>query len=146
MVVLSKFIYLPKYSYKEFCDMILPKKYSIAKLISERYPPLHFTGFSYDTKSKLIDMFNAMVSAEKSNDNYRTILSTSPSTSAFDCFNMLKKDYCYGIYKDDIVNFMEENGKFMNSYEIESLIERLDKNQDGLISYNEFLAEVSPRH
>ena len=41
---------------------------------------------------------------------------------------------------------MEENGKFMNSYEIESLIERLDKNEDGLISYNEFLAEVSPKH
>ena len=46
--------------------MILPKKYSIAKLMSERYPPLRFTGFAYDTKTKLIEMFNAMIEAEVS--------------------------------------------------------------------------------
>ena len=48
--------------------MILPTKYSIAKLMNERYPPLRFVGFSYETKRLLIDLFTAMIEGEKSNE------------------------------------------------------------------------------
>ena len=126
--------------------MILPTKYSIAKLMNERYPPLRFVGFSYETKRLLIDLFTAMIEGEKSNEERRRVLSSMPNTTAFDAFNMLKKDYCIGIYKDDVIRFMEVNGKFMNPFEIKILIDRLDKNQDGIISYNEFLMEVCPKH
>ncbi len=41
---------------------------------------------------------------------------------------------------------MSENGKFLQPSEIALLMEILDKNKDGLISYNEFLSEIAPKY
>ena len=135
-----------RFDYNEFIEMILPRRHSIAKLISERYPPMRFVGFSNETKNALVNLFNAIIISEKSIEQNRYNLSTNPTTSVFDAFNLIKKSYCTGIYKDDLIKFMECNGKFMNAFEIEALITKLDKNNDGLISYNDFLAEVSPKY
>lgn len=40
---------------------------------------------------------------------------------------------------------MEENGASLTSFESELLMDRLDKNQDGVISYNEFIYEIAPQ-
>ena len=135
-----------RFDYNEFIEMILPRRHSIAKLISDRYPPMRFVGFSNETKIALVNVFNAIITSEKSLEQNRYNLSTNPTTSVFDAFNLIKKSYCSGIYKDDLIKFMECNGKFMNAFEVEALITKLDKNNDGLISYNDFLAEVSPKY
>ena len=49
-----------------------------------------------------------------------------------------------GIYKEDIANFMKKNKYILTNRENELLMERFDKNKDGLIDYKEFLNQISP--
>ena len=132
-----------RFDYDEFCDLILPRKYSIAKLMNERYPPSYFLGFCCETKKNLSALFNAFVDAEKSNDRLRQILSSTPNCSPYDSFNMIKKEFNTEIYKEDLEKFMEQNGKYMTLFESELLMQRLDKNQDGVVSYDEYLSEIA---
>jgi len=128
--------------YDEFCDMILPKKYSVAKLMSEKTVPNVFNGFNYETKKILFDIFNAMIQGEKSNENYRQCLFIG-NCNLCDIFNILKNKLNEGIFKEDLVQFLQENGKMLQPFEIDLLIDRLDKDQDGMINYNEFVEEFA---
>ncbi len=40
---------------------------------------------------------------------------------------------------------MEKNGKFLQPFEAKLLIDKLDKDNDGIISYNEFMIELMPK-
>ena len=131
--------------YEEFCDMILPKKFKDAKLLSERCPPDSFNGFSPDTKNKISNVFKSIINGEKSIDNYRRKLTCLPCSSPSDLFNMINRNSCPGIYKEDLVCLLEKNCKFLQPFETEILIDRFDKNQDGMISYNEFADEICPK-
>ena len=131
--------------YEEFCDMILPKKFTDAKLLSEKYPPNSFNGFSPDTKNKISNVFTSIINGEKSIDNYRKQLTCLPCFSPYDLFNMINRNSCPGIYKEDLVYLLEKNCIFLKPFETEILIDRFDKNQDGVINYNEFTEEISPK-
>ena len=64
--------------------------------------------------------------------------------SVSDLFNKIKKNYSVGIYKEDIANFMKKNDYKLNNKEIELLMERFDKNKNGIIDYKEFMLEIAP--
>ena len=68
-----------------------------------------------------------------------------PGFNSFDLFNKIKKSFCAGIYKEDIIEFMESYGRFLQPFEIKMLIDILDKDNDGIISYNEFMIELMPK-
>ena len=135
-----------KFDYDEFCDMILPKKYSIAKLISERCPLNNFNGFSNDTKFLIVNVFKCIIEGEQLNEKIRNELNSIRGFSPFDLFNNIKKRFCNVIYKDDLINFLEINNKKFKTFEIKMLIDKLDKDQDGIISYEEFLNEITPKN
>jgi len=42
-----------------------------------------------------------------------------------------------------VINFLQQNGKFLQPFEIDLLVDRLDKDQDGMINYNEFVEEFA---
>lgn len=113
--------------------------------MNERYPPSYFLGFCCETKKNLVALIKALIDGEKSNEEFRQILFSLPNCTPYDSFNMIKKNYNNEILKEDIEKFMEGNGKYLTLFESELLMQRLDKNQDGVVSYNEFLAEVSPK-
>ena len=131
-----------KLDYEEFCDMILPRKYSIAKLMNERYPPNYFMGFTKDTQHNIVELFTGIISAEKSNERYRKLLH---NFSTFDLFNLIKPKVSNGIHKEDLDLFMNENGRYLTLFESELLFMRLDKDNDGVICYSEFLGEVASK-
>ena len=125
--------------------MLLPKKYSVASLMNERLPPVRFIGFNFETKRCLISLFNAMLEANRSNERFKSILSSTPNSSAYDCFNTLKPNYSNSISKRDIESFCQQFGKILTPFESEILFDKLDKNKDGVITYNEFLGEITPK-
>ncbi len=135
-----------KLNYDEFCNMILPKKYSLAKLVSQRFPPSYFMGFTYDTKKIIFNLFQSIIDTNNENEMYKKWLFHNNENSGYDFFNMIKKNYANGILKEDIVCFLAENGKFLQPSEIALLMDLFDKNKDGLITYNEFLAEIAPKN
>ena len=63
----------------------------------------------------------------------------------YDLFGEIKKENKPGIQKDDIDKFMKRNGYDIKDYEIEIIMEKMDKNKDGIIDYEEFISEVQTK-
>ena len=133
------------FDFEEFCEIILPKKYSTAKIMSEmKTNNDYFFDLTEETKNIICLLFQNMIEGEKSNEKFREIIGLDEDFSGFDLFNKIKKSYAIGIYKEDIANFMKKNKHKLSNREIELLMDRFDKNKDGMIDYNEFLIEITP--
>ena len=131
------------FDYEEFCEIILPKKYSNAKIMGEKSNE-DFFDLSEETKNIICLLFQNIIEGEKSNENYRKIIGIEEECNGFDLFNKIKKNYSIGIYKEDLANFMKKNKNRLNNRDIELLMERFDKNKDGMIDFKEFLSEITP--
>ena len=125
----------------EFCEIILPKKYSAAKIMDEQF---NMNNLSKDTQKMICLLFKNIITGEKSNEYYRKIMGLNDEYSGFDLFNSIKKKYTIGIYKEDISEFMKANKFILTNREIEILMDRFDKNRDSIIDYKEFLYEITP--
>ena len=145
------------FDFDEFSEIILPKKYSNEKIMDiekrdNNYRNRRigddrnkkFIGISMTTKKLLRDLFKNVIEGEKSNEDFRKILAKNEEISVSDLFNKIKKNYSVGIYKEDIANFMKKNDYKLNNKEIELLMERFDKNKNGIIDYKEFMLEIAP--
>ena len=104
----------------------------------------NFSEISMKTKKLLGDLFKNVIEGEKSNENFRKILAKNGEISGSDLFNKIKKNYSVGIYKEDIANFMKKYKYKLSNKEIELIMNRFDKNKNGMIDYKEFIVEISP--
>ena len=138
------------FDFDEFCEIVLPKKHSNEKIMNiGNWSNLsknknYYRGISIETKKMLGLLFKNIIEGEKSNEKYRRILVGNNELSGFDLFNKIKKNYSVGIYKEDIANFMKKNKYKLNNNEIELIMDRFDKNKNGMIDYKEFIIEISP--
>ena len=58
---------------------------------------------------------------------------------------LLQKKNNNFIEREDFIFFLQKNGKFVQPFEINLLFERFDKNNDGIVSYEEFVNEIQPK-
>ena len=98
-----------------------------------------------DSKQKINNLFNTVIECEKSNEYYRNILAMTPNSSGFDLFNLLKKKDNPGINKEDIANFVNSFDKKFNDDEINIIFNKLNKNNDDIIDYTQFVSEMTPK-
>ncbi len=63
-------------------------------------------------------------------------------TEAFDTCDMNRDGL---ISKYEIRDLMESKGVYVNSQELETLVEKFDKTKDGRITYSEFMDEMIPK-
>ena len=139
------------FTYSEFCNMMSPKKYHLSKLLDKRENKRYFMGFNFKTKRLIYSAFKQFIDSEKSNEKYRKELIGNDHNiyKIYVCmenlFNSLKKNYNNGLDQEDVCNFMETNGRKLCQYEIDLLMEKFDKNKDGLIDFDEFFSEISPK-
>ena len=129
------------FEYEEFCEIFLPKQCSNTKIMNEKEENKDYYEITEETKNIICLLFKNIIDGEKSNENYRKKLNEN---SGFDLFNKIKKHYSIGIYKEDLSNFMKKNKNILSNDEIELLMERFDKNKDGMIDYKEFLNAITP--
>ena len=132
------------FEFDEFCDIFLPRKKSNSKIISESQSNENYYEISEETKNIICKLFKNIIDGEKSIENYRKIVGKNREYSGFDLFNKIKKSYSIGIYKEDIANYMKQKKYELSNGELEFLMERFDKNKDGMIDYKEFLNEITP--
>jgi Ca2+-binding EF-hand superfamily protein len=138
------------FDFDEFCEIILPKKHSNEKIMgignwsNRAQNKNYYRGISTETKKMLGLLFKNLIEGEKSNEKYRRAFAENSELSGLDLFNKIKKNYSVGIYKEDIANFMKKNKYKLNNNEIELLMDRFDKNKNGMIDYKEFIIEISP--
>ena len=141
----------PGFTYSEFCYMMTPKKYILAQNLNKKGNQKYFMGFNFRTKRILCALFKQFIDSEKSNEKYRKELIGNEYNmkQKYDyiqnLFNCWKKKDKKGLDEDDINIFMETNGRKLYQYEVELLMERFDKNKDGIIDFDEFFNEVIPK-
>jgi Ca2+-binding EF-hand superfamily protein len=129
--------------FNEFCEMILPRTYEYKRILNERNENSFFVGFSLESKEKIREFFKCLINALNSIEYFRNMLNRE-SENLLEIYNMLRKEYKQGIYLEDIIEFLCENGLRKNLNNVDILFEYLDKKKDGIISYDEFAQLICP--
>ena len=62
-----------------------------------------------------------------------------------EAFQAVDKDRNGYITFGEFQSLLEQNGIFATAKDVESLMDRYDKDKDGRVSYSEFLDEVTPK-
>ena len=96
------------------------------------------------TKSIIFEFFKEVIEGEKEIENSRIMLNEATNNIYYDLFESIKKGNKLGIEKDDIETFMKENEYDVKEEELNIIMEKMDKNRDGLIDYSEFIDEIKP--
>ena len=131
------------FKYDEFCNIILPKK-KIENIFYDNENITFNNDINQNTKSKIVELFIELIEGEKSIDEIRNMISIASNNIFFDLFGEIKKVNMNGIQSDDISKFMKENDHQVKYDEIDIIMERMDKNKDGIIDYQEFINEIQP--
>ena len=133
-----------RFNFNEFCEIILPNNNIKRKEMNERKIDGNYW-ISDKTKNIICLLFQKIIEGERSNEFYRNKLAMIPECSGFDLFNLMKKNYSVGIYKEDIDIFLSSRGKVFYNNETELIMKKLDRNKDGVVDYTEFLTEITPK-
>ena len=97
-------------------------------------------------RKKLIALFGELVNGEKANEEIRIMISNNANIY-YDLFKEIKTVMnSNGIQREDIYKLMGEKGYNIKDYEVEIIMEKMDRNKDNLIDYEEFLAEIQPKN
>ena len=96
------------------------------------------------TKNIIFEFFKEVIEGEKEIENSRIVLNEATNNIYYDLFESIKKGNKLGIEKDDIETFMKENEYDIKEDEVNIILEKMDKNRDSLIDYNEFIDEIKP--
>ena len=134
-----------EFTYNEFCELLFPNDEETINSLNQRESYNSYEDLSLDSQQKIVDLFNQIIDGEKSNEEYRTLLSMSCGNYYRDLFESLKSVKTDGLLREDIDNFMSLYGKYLSQQEVELLMEKMDKNKDDVIDYNEFVKAVSPK-
>jgi Ca2+-binding EF-hand superfamily protein len=138
-------------NYQEFSEAFMPKSASHSTSLQLRrahYSVLRVPRpdyFSSYTRELFFKTLRVHFSVESSAENLRKRLFRRPGFSASDAFAAVDTDRNGYITRDEFRGILREYGFFVTETEIIWLIERYDKNQDGRISYSEFVEEINPK-
>ena len=126
------------FTFDEVCKIIFPKNYN-----NNNFNDVEIT-IEENSKNILIKLFKEIIEGEKEIENDKILLDNESNNIYYDLFEGFKKIDKNGIQNDDIEKFMKEYGYDINENHIDIIMERIDKNKDGLIDYGEFISEIRP--
>jgi len=136
--------------YAEFCEIFTPKQLEYASILSDRVPSyldstklnLIFSGETRHLMRRVLDMTN---SNEALSEDLRQKLSKRPLFNIYEAFKTLdKRDTGYvdaGEFRDLLI----DHGVYASQKELFNLMKRYDHNQDGKVSYYDFVQEMTPK-
>jgi len=128
----------------------MPKQGEYAETLNSRLP-------AYVNKKKVTEvmkmdtvfLLRKTLSTIISNETYaeclRQRLQTRPGFSVYKAFKALDKHRNGYASIEDLKSLLSRHGYKLSQKELLGLMNRFDKNQDGRISYNEFVDEIRPK-
>ena len=137
--------------FSEFGDAFVPKSAVYASALNSRkanYLPLGYPRteyFSRDTRDLYLRTLKLHFSLEASAEFVRKRLFRRPGFNASDAFAACDFDKNGYITRDEFKTLLREYGFYATETEVQYLLERYDRNQDGKISYSEFIDEILPK-
>ena len=138
------------FTYEEFCEMMKPK--NLPKNSVDKKYQKYFMGFCFKTKRIICSLFKQIIDSEKLNEIFRRQLISNEKNkykiylNAVNLFNSLKyKDSDEYLDENNIECFMNVYDKRLKNFEKTIIMKRFDKNNDGIIDFNEFFNEIIPK-
>jgi Ca2+-binding EF-hand superfamily protein len=136
--------------YSEFCEILKPKDETYARLLVNR--PATYVDrdllseiFSTYTVELLRKVLNKVIENEYHSEKIRQRLSRRPLFDAFEAFEALDKNQNGSISKYEFRELLADHGFYATQKELDTLMNRYDRNEDGKVSYTEFVREIQPK-
>lgn len=136
--------------FADFSEVFSPKQEEYARVLRNRSSanlsgPGRMQVFSRDSQSLFLDTLRSLLDAESLAERVRQRLSRMPEFSLHQAFVAVDKDRNGFITIDEFQSILFSHGIFATSKDLQSLMQKYDKNKDGRVSYSEFIDEVTPK-
>lgn len=137
-------------TYTEFCAAILPSNASYQDILTSR-TPLYFESeegldtFQFQTKYLFKKLIRKLIEGEVEAERIRQKLAKRPMFSINDAFSAIDKDENGFITKLQFKEILNQYGVFVDYNDLQELVKRFDKDEDGKVSYKEFIQEMTPQ-
>jgi len=138
--------------YSDFCDAFSPTDETIAGEMHRRpayhiqhgYCRTHF--FQIETRNLFLSTFRTHFTIEEEAETLRKRLSRRPDFNIHEAFLAIDKDNNGYIQRTEIRKILADNGVYASEKDLMMIIQRFDRNNDGRISYSEFMEEIVPKN
>jgi len=136
--------------YTDFCDMITSKSIEYAGILTKRIPSYADEYdlaliFSYDTKKTFGKLLNMIIANEVDSEALRQKLNRRPLFNVYEAFKALDKNDIGFFTESEFKDLLMDHGIYASNKDILNLVDRFDKNQDGKVTYSEFVSEITPK-
>lgn len=137
--------------YSDFCHAFTPKSIHYSSTLNLRKAYYIHSGykksefFSRGTRDLFLRTFKVHFSCEEAAELLRKRLARRPGFSVHDAFMACDTDKNGYITRDEFRGILKEYGFYATSEEVTWLVDRYDRNNDGRISYSEFIDEIMPK-
>jgi Ca2+-binding EF-hand superfamily protein len=134
----------------DFSTLLMPQGHEYARMIRSRLPYNSSVRerrrvFTYETTERLLRVLRLSLEAERVAESLRQRLSRLPTFNLYDAFQAVDSGRDGFITLDEFREILGRHGVFATTKDLESLMDRYDKNRDGMVSYSEFVQEVTPK-
>eukprot|EP01016_Furgasonia_blochmanni_P006640 TRINITY_DN1266_c0_g1_i1.p1 TRINITY_DN1266_c0_g1~~TRINITY_DN1266_c0_g1_i1.p1 ORF type:complete len:641 (+),score=294.82 TRINITY_DN1266_c0_g1_i1:66-1988(+) len=133
--------------YGDFSDALAPRSAAYNATVTSRgsnysraYDP-----FLPETTRLFSRVWRLLLDAEAVTETIRQRLSRRPGFSINNAFDAIELRHKGFITVDDFRNILLDWGIFASYSDAAHLVERYDRNRDGVISYGEFIREIAPQ-
>jgi Ca2+-binding EF-hand superfamily protein len=136
--------------YTDFCEMVTPKSPEYADILTKRVPTYADQEnldliFSYDTKKSFGRLLNNIIQNEVNNEALRQKLNRRPLFNVYEAFKALDKNDIGFANLEEFKELLLDHGIYATTKDLANLVQRYDKNQDGKVTYSDFVQEITPK-
>lgn len=132
-------------TFEEFADMWIPIDNVFATSLDARgYRDPYATIHDPITKADFLHVLRLTLQVESHAEGVRQRLAERPFFNKSDAFDTLNKFDFGFLTREDFAGLFKKHRFYATNKELNMLMDRFDKDKDEKISYNEFIAEITP--
>ena len=131
--------------FADFVDLITPKSEEYARILKSRAGSDRVFEMSKETVGILGNAWALIVECEVLAERHRQRLARQEDFNSFSTFNALDKDHNGYITSMEFAEMLKQFSVPFNLKDLQSIMQKFDKNNDGRVSYSEFIEELTPK-
>jgi uncharacterized protein YneF (UPF0154 family) len=101
--------------------------------------------FMSDTKVEFRNVWRTHFKIESYSESLRQRLYKRPGFNVYEAFNSCDLNDNGSISRDELRRLIESRGFYVSEKEVSTLVEKIDKDKDGRITFSEFREEFIPK-
>lgn len=126
--------------------MVTPVQKQYADIVKSKEPTYNnHQILSWESKRALKKLVNLVINGEVQAEELRQQLQRRPQFNVIDAFDALDKKDNGFITPSEFRCMLEDYGVYVSSKDIQVLLTRYDRNNDGRVTYSEFCNEILPK-